>query len=75
VPAEEFAAQRSQFAHGNSGLPIIGDPDHVARQLVDLSSAGLTGIAVSLVNYGDELPYLCDQVLPRLERAGLRQNR
>ena len=45
VPAEEFAAQRSQFAHGNSGLPIIGDPDHVARQLVDLSSAGLTGIA------------------------------
>src|SRR6195256_6408246 len=23
VPAEEFAKQRSQFAHGNSGLPII----------------------------------------------------
>ena len=32
-----------------------------------------TGIAVSLVNYADELPYLCDEVLPRLERAGLRQ--
>ena len=73
VSAEEFAKQRSQFAHGNSGLPIIGDPDHVARQLIDLSSAGLTGIAVSLVNYVDELPYLCDEVLPRLERAGLRE--
>ena len=73
VSAEEFAKQRSQFAHGNSGLPIIGDPDHVARQLIDLSSAGLTGIAVSLVNYADELPYLCDEVLPRLERAGLRE--
>ena len=75
VSAEEFAKQRSQFAHGNSGLPIIGDPDHVARQLIDLSSAGLTGIAVSLVNYADELPYLCDEVLPRLQQAGLRERK
>jgi alkanesulfonate monooxygenase SsuD/methylene tetrahydromethanopterin reductase-like flavin-dependent oxidoreductase (luciferase family) len=75
VSAEEFATQRSQFAHGNSGLPIIGDPDHVARQLIDLSSAGLTGIEVSLVNYADELPFLRAEVLPRLERAGLRETR
>jgi alkanesulfonate monooxygenase SsuD/methylene tetrahydromethanopterin reductase-like flavin-dependent oxidoreductase (luciferase family) len=73
VSPEEFARQRSQFAHGNSGLPIIGDPDHVARELIALSEAGLTGIAVSLVNYADELPYLCDEVLPRLKRAGLRE--
>jgi dimethylsulfone monooxygenase len=73
VPPEEFARQRKEFAHGNSGLPIIGDPDHVARTLVELGEAGLTGIAVSLVNYADELPYLRDEVLPRLERAGLRE--
>jgi len=73
VSAEEFARQRAQFAHGNSGLPIVGDPDHVARTLVDLSAAGLTGIAVSLVNYAEELPYLCAEVLPRLVRAGLRE--
>jgi alkanesulfonate monooxygenase SsuD/methylene tetrahydromethanopterin reductase-like flavin-dependent oxidoreductase (luciferase family) len=72
VPAEEFMARRREFAHGNSGLPIIGDPDHVTRMLVDLSRAGLTGIAVSLVNFADELPYLCTEVLPRLVRAGLR---
>ena len=36
VPSEEFARQRSQFAHGNSGLPIVGDPDHVARELIAL---------------------------------------
>jgi len=75
VSPEELARQRKEFAHGNSGLPIIGDPDHVARTLVELSEAGLTGIAVSLVNYADELPYLCDEVLPRLERAGLREKR
>jgi dimethylsulfone monooxygenase len=73
VAPEEFAKQRSEFAHGNSGLPIVGDPDHVARTLIELSEAGLTGVAVSLVNYADELPYLCDEVLPRLARAGLRE--
>ena len=72
VPLEEFMRQRSQYAHGNSGVPIVGDPDHIAQQLIDLSRAGLTGIAVSLVNYADELPYFSAEVLPRLERAGLR---
>ena len=57
------------------GLPIVGDPDHVAEHLVDLSRAGLTGIAISLVNYLDELPFFCGEVLPRLERAGLREKR
>ena len=70
--AEEFAQQRANYAHGNSGVPIVGDPDHIARQLIELSRAGLSGIAVSLVNYADELPYFRAEVLPRLERAGLR---
>jgi len=72
TPMEEFLRLRGQMAHGNSGVPIVGDPDHIAAQLIELSGAGLTGIAVSLVNYADELPYFRDEVLPRLERAGLR---
>jgi hypothetical protein len=28
---------------------------------------------VSFVNYLDELPYFCAEVLPRLERLGLRR--
>ena len=72
VPMEEYLTQRSHYAQGMGGLPIVGDPDDVARQLIDLSKAGLTGIAVSFVNYIDELPYFCDEVLPRLERAGIR---
>jgi alkanesulfonate monooxygenase SsuD/methylene tetrahydromethanopterin reductase-like flavin-dependent oxidoreductase (luciferase family) len=73
VPEQEYLTKRSQYAQGMGGLPIVGDPDFVARQLADLSTAGLTGIGVSLVNYIDELPYFCDEVLPRLERMGLRQ--
>ena len=41
VPQEEFLRRRSQYAHGNSGVPIIGDPDHIAAKLIELSSAGL----------------------------------
>jgi hypothetical protein len=41
--------------------------------MADLSKAGLTGIAISLVNYIDELPYFIDEVIGRLERMGLRQ--
>ena len=37
VPMEEFLTKRSQYAQGMGGLPIVGDPDHVARQLIDLS--------------------------------------
>jgi dimethylsulfone monooxygenase len=69
---DEVALLRKRFANGNGGLPIYGNPDDVADYLARISAAGFTGCAVSLVNYADELPYLRDEVLPRLERLGLR---
>jgi dimethylsulfone monooxygenase len=71
--AEEFARIRAHQANGMGGLPLVGDPDIVAQELVRLAELGLRGIAVSFVNYLDELPYFCAEVLPRLERAGLRE--
>ena len=44
-----------------------------AAKLADLSRTGLRGIGVSFVNYLDELPYFCAEVLPRLARMGLRE--
>jgi len=75
VPMEEFVRKRSQYAQGMGGLPIVGDPDFVAQQLSDLSKAGLTGVGVSLVNYAQELPFFCEEVLPRLVRMGIRDGR
>ncbi len=72
VPMQEYLLKRNQYAQGMGGLPIVGDPDHVAAQLADLSKAGLTGIAISLVNYLEELPYFCDAVIGRLQHWGLR---
>jgi dimethylsulfone monooxygenase len=70
--SEEFERLRRHTAHGLSGLPLIGDPDTVARGMAELSASGLAGIAISVTNYTDELPYFCDEVLPRLRRMGLR---
>ena len=70
---EEFNRQRRFYANGMGGLPIIGDADHVAKSLADLSNAGLTGIGISFINYLDELPFFRDEVLPRLERLGVRE--
>jgi len=70
---EEFQRIRNHQANGMGGLPLIGEPDAVARQMAQLAAAGLTGIGISFVNYLEELPYFCAEILPRLARLGLRQ--
>ncbi len=64
---------RLRMAGGNSAYPLIGDPDTITGKIRMLSEAGFAGIAMGLVNYLDEFPYFRDEVLPRLERAGLRR--
>ncbi len=73
VTAEEYAAKRRYFAaNAIGGYPFVGTPDRVADELESISRAGVRGIAVSFVNYLDELPYFCAEVLPRLVRLGAR---
>jgi alkanesulfonate monooxygenase SsuD/methylene tetrahydromethanopterin reductase-like flavin-dependent oxidoreductase (luciferase family) len=72
---DEFQRIRNHQANGMGGLPLVGDPDSVAEDMARLAAAGLRGIAVSFVNYLDELPYFCTEVLPRLARSGLRDSR
>ena len=72
-PPGEFERLRADYANGMSGLPIVGSPDTVVSTLAQLSAAGFTGVAVSLVHYADELPFFCAEVLPRLARLGIRE--
>ena len=72
---QEFQRIRDHQANGMGGLPLVGDLDSVARDMARLAELGLRGIAGSFVNYLDELPYFCAEVLPRLARAGLRDSR
>ena len=70
---EQVAEIRRRFAAGHGGCPIVGDPDTVAAALADVSAAGFDGFAFSHVNYNQEFPFFRDEVLPRLERMGLRE--
>ena len=74
TPAEDYAAKRKFFAsHSIGGYPFVGTPDRIAEELAAISRSGVRGIALSFVNYLDELPYFRDEVLPRLARLGVRE--
>jgi dimethylsulfone monooxygenase len=73
IPPEVFKQYRSRYAGGYGAYPIVGDPDHVADVFELIHNAGFAGSAFSFVNYLDELPFFRDEVLPRLERKGLRE--
>ncbi len=72
-PAEALAMLRGRFAAGHGTYPLVGDPDTVARELARVADAGFAGCTLSFVDYAKEFPYFRDEVLPRLERMGLRQ--
>ncbi len=72
-PPEAFKSIRQRFFGGHGVYPLIGDPDDVAAELAKISAAGFIGTTITFVNYLDEFPYFRDEVLPRLERLGLRQ--
>jgi len=73
LSADTKAELRRRIAAGNSAFPIVGTPDQVADKMKQLSDLGFAGIAMGLVNYVEHFPYFRDEVLPRLERLGLRR--
>ncbi len=72
IPEDRRQLFRLRAAGGNSGFPIIGDPDTVAATVARLSEGGATALALGFPNYLKHFPYFRDEVLPRLERMGLR---
>ena len=83
TPASERAAtpvlQRHEPAMGKTysgslpGVhPIVGSPDDVVSEMAKLQAIGLAGSSMTFVNYLDEMPFFLQEVLPRMERVGLR---
>jgi FMNH2-dependent dimethyl sulfone monooxygenase len=69
---EEAQKMRMRFAGGYGNFPVVGDPDDVAAELAQISADGFDGFAFSFVNYVEEFALFRQEVLPRLERLGLR---
>jgi len=62
---------RTILGYGGS-YSLRGSPDDVAAECLRLNRAGFDGIAIGFVNYLEEFPYFAQEVIPRLERLGLR---
>jgi dimethylsulfone monooxygenase len=73
LPPDEIARLTGTIASGKGSLPLCGTPDEVVDIFARASTAGIDGIALSLVNEIDEFPYFAAEVLPRLARLGLRR--
>ena len=72
VPQEVLAQMKERLVSGVGTFPIVGSPDYCANIFRRMSEGGLDGMALGLVNYIDEFPYVRAELLPRLERLGLR---
>ena len=55
-----------------AGYPLVGDADHIAKLFADLSEAGVDGFLLTWLDYEGGLDRFGREVLPRLEKAGLR---
>jgi len=67
-----YRLHRKRFTGGAGTYPLVGTPRQIAGQLAAISDAGFEGVAMSFVNYRDELPYFLDTVLPLLREVRLR---
>lgn len=72
-PEEALRTMRGRFAAGHGTYPLVGDPDTIAKEMERITAAGFAGTTLSFVDYVKEFPYFRDEVMPRLERAGLRE--
>jgi alkanesulfonate monooxygenase SsuD/methylene tetrahydromethanopterin reductase-like flavin-dependent oxidoreductase (luciferase family) len=71
--AADYEKLKVRYAAGYGTFPLVGNPDEVAQTLAQISELGFTGMSLAFVNFLAEFPYFRDEVLPRLERMGLRQ--
>ena len=66
----EGPLERQVLARGS--YCAVGDAEHVAAELLRLHRVGFDGLVLNFVDYLAELPYFAEEVLPRLEAAGVR---
>jgi dimethylsulfone monooxygenase len=59
---------------GWGAKPLIGTPEQVVDQLLDLHKLGMSGIALGWVDYVDGFAEFNERVIPLMIEAGLRQD-
>jgi FMNH2-dependent dimethyl sulfone monooxygenase len=72
--AAAYDRYRKRFAGGAGSYPLVGTPERIVEEIAAISAKGYAGIALSFVNYTQELAFFCDRVLPLMREAGLRSD-
>jgi alkanesulfonate monooxygenase SsuD/methylene tetrahydromethanopterin reductase-like flavin-dependent oxidoreductase (luciferase family) len=72
-PPEALRTMRDRFAAGHGTYPLVGDPDTIVNEMKKITASGFAGSTLSFVDYVAEFPYFRAEVMPRLERLGLRK--
>ncbi len=73
IPKDKLQQMKRRFIGGCGTYGVVGSYDDVVGEFERMCAAGLEGMAIGLVNYIDDFPMLRDEVLPRMERRGLRE--
>ena len=73
TPLKMLKTLKERMISGVGTYPVVGSYDDVVDEYRQMSACGVDGIAIGLVNYIEDFPVLRDEVLPRMERLGLRQ--
>jgi alkanesulfonate monooxygenase SsuD/methylene tetrahydromethanopterin reductase-like flavin-dependent oxidoreductase (luciferase family) len=58
---------------GFFSLPLVGTPDQITDLILELHDAGMDGIALSWPDFDEGLQQMEDDLIPRLEQAGVRR--
>ena len=69
---EAASKQGFSLKAGFYGYPLVGDADHVTELFKNLSDAGVDGFLLTWLDYEGGLARFGRELLPRLEKAGLR---
>jgi alkanesulfonate monooxygenase SsuD/methylene tetrahydromethanopterin reductase-like flavin-dependent oxidoreductase (luciferase family) len=72
MPPEAAAKLAYALKAGFAGYPLVGDADHITSLFQNLSEAGVDGFLLTWLDYEGGLDRFGREVLPRLEKAGLR---
>lgn len=70
---DQRASLARTLASTMAGYPLIGSPDTIAAEIAELSAAGIDGICQTFMNYEEGLPQFISEVLPAIERTGVRR--
>jgi dimethylsulfone monooxygenase len=75
MPPDMAEKLRYHFVAGYAGYPLVGRADTIAGRLNVLSDLGVAGVVMTFARYKDDLARFAKEVIPLIEKAGLRRRR